>query len=114
MGLFYEPQVQSTESVRPIVESALKMDSIPDPDLRREVAAQMVAGGAQGNVTTPNPVWWRVVVAFLLSGLLFLGATLLENTTEHAESSKSLLRVFEVAFTAILALFGIETAKQKA
>ena len=114
MGLFYEPQVHSTTSLVPVVDRALQMEPIEDRDRRVQVVAQMLGlDGAQAGVTAPNPVWWRVIVAFALAGALFVGAIVLENSPEHAESSKSLLHVFEIAFTAILALLGIETAKQK-
>ncbi len=55
-----------------------------------------------------------MAVAFLLAAGVFGVALYLEGKQGHAESSKTLLRGFEVLFTAILALLGIETAKQKA
>jgi hypothetical protein len=90
------------------------MEAIEDRERRGQVVAQMLGfERAQAGVTAPNPVWWRVVVAFVLAGGLFAGAIVLENSPEHAESSKTLLHAFEIAFTAVLALLGIETAKQE-
>lgn len=71
-------------------------------------AAGAVGDNRTGNL--PNPKWGRLIGAFLIAVGLFVLALVFENTG-HEEASKTLLRVFEVAFTALLALLGIETAK---
>jgi hypothetical protein len=114
MGVFYKSQPEPTDSVlEPIVLEALAMDKIADAGQRSQQAGQLLTRvGRRKGVSHPDPEWWRVGIAVVLAGVVFGIAISLENSPEHAESSKTLLRVFEILFTAILALLGIETAKK--
>ena len=57
-----------------------------------------------------EPNWGKILGALVIAGLIF-GLALYFEDIGNPEASKTLLRVFEVTFTAILALLGIETAK---
>lgn len=106
MGLFYRAQPSRAE-LASMVEVLVDID---DPSERERVARILGQGMC---VTLQDPHWIRVAIGLLLAGVVFYLGYRLEGSASHAESGKTLLRSFDVLFTALLALLGIETAKQK-
>jgi hypothetical protein len=71
-------------------------------------AGKVAAARSANGVAEPN--WGRIIGALVIAGFIF-GSALYFEDSGNPEVSKTLLRVFEVTFTALLALLGIETAK---
>jgi hypothetical protein len=87
------------------------VDNIDDPSAREREVSRILRQGM--SVSTQDPDWIRVAIGLLLAGAVFYIGYRLEGSASHAESSKTLLRSFDILFTALLGLLGIETAKQK-
>ena len=114
MGVFFKPQSSTADSaLDSIVSDALALERIDSSVERDRKARELLKSrGRTSAVKTPDPDWKRVGIAFALLIAVFFVAMALAKTPEYEKLSEAVLRFFELLYTGILALLGIEAAKQ--
>lgn len=117
MAIFFKPQPISSWQAHPAVPvlmTALNMPKIEDYHEREQTAQHMIEGTpALSKTEVPGaPInWVRVLIAFGLLGILFIGALWTGDNPHYSKAGETLLHCFELLFTATIGLFGIEATK---
>lgn len=113
MPIFFQstpPPASQQREMESILTHALGSDKIVDASERRVEAQRLLA--ELRPPPKPPIIWSRVFLASLILVLFFLAAMWLANDPKYTKLSESLLRCFELLFTATIGLLGIEAAKR--
>lgn len=109
MGFFFRSQPASiSEGAAEIaMAKSLRMEKMDDVDLIFTTSKALLSDAEKKTAPKPNP--WTMIGSVAALIVVFYAATQFDGT----EIGKALLRCFEILFTGVVALFGIEVAKQK-
>jgi hypothetical protein len=110
LPIFFRTTPQPKASHLEQAVRALANDKVDDPNARVR-AAQQVLQQAPAQPSNPPIIWRHVFIAFTLLIALFGVSLWVGSNPHYTRASETLLRCFELLFTATLGLFGIEAAK---